>query len=156
MRCRHCLLLFGSQHAFNSHIADKCQAAGGGGVQVSPATWRSSLDRTLPALEEHCGESVGTNSAVTCRYCGKPWLSQLSLSQHIRIKHMVESQRDCAAALADKGAQVPSRRVWTEDQRQAFLDCADCMGWSNHSVIAAHCSLLVHQVRNFKLKFSRS
>ena len=56
---------------------------------------------------------------------------------------MTESQRDREVELM--GVR-PSRQVWTEDRRQAFLDIADRV---KHSVIATYLGLTVRQITNF-------
>ena len=70
---------------------------------------------------------------------------------------MTESQKDRVEELSVGAAfGSSSRELWSEDRRLAFLNVADRVGWSDHSAIARHLDLTVHQIRNFKQKFSRS
>ena len=104
-RCRHCRLCFSNRRAFNNHVEGKCRgrdegSSAGAGVTVPGET--AAQQSTLP-LSGRCDESARTASVRTCRYCGESWPSQMSLSQHIRNRHMAESQRDRAQELAAQG-----------------------------------------------------
>ena len=74
-------------------------------------------------------------SAYDCQYCGKPWPNRMSLAQHIRNKHMADSQRDRNQEVV---VAAPTRQLWTEERREAFLDIADRVGWSMVQSLA-HC-----------------
>ena len=67
---------------------------------------------------------------------------------------MAESQQDRLEDLSGEPSGNP-RRIWTDERRQAFLEVADRVGWSNHSVIAAELDLSIRQIRNYKLKFPK-
>ena len=51
---------------------------------------------------------------------------------------------------------APTRQLWTEERRETFLEVADRVGWSNHTLIASHLGMTICQVRNFKTKFPHS
>ena len=51
---------------------------------------------------------------------------------------------------------APERQLWTEERREAFLNVADRVGWSSHSLIASHLGMTVRQIRNYKSKFPHS
>ena len=112
------------------------------------------MERDSGQQQLDCINAAEVSKGKACQYCGKVWPSRGSLSQHIRNKHMAESQQD---RIKDH-FEPPSRanRVnWTEERRQAFLDIADRVGWANHSVIAQELGLTEKQVRNFKIKFPK-
>ena len=121
---------------------------------------RGSVRRSLVVHKSFCSEATrercqeDTVSAITCRYCDKTWPSQRSLSQHVRNQHMAESQQDRLEDLSGEPSGN-QRRIWTDERRQAFLEVADRVGWSNHSVITAELDMSIRQIRNYKLKFPR-
>ena len=134
VRCRQCRELFSNRRVYNKHVGSCRAPHNGDGTHVCTVCGdRYSMQTSLHLHSECCIESVSgpsqpeTASVKTCRYCGTGWSSQMSLSQHIRNRHMAESQRDRTVELM--GVR-PSRQVWTEDRRQAFLDIADRVGWS--------------------------
>ena len=67
---------------------------------------------------------------------------------------MVESQQDRLEDLSGEPSGN-QRRIWTDERRQAFLEVADRVGWSNHFVIATELDLSIRQIRNYKLKFPK-
>ena len=66
---------------------------------------------------------------------------------------MAESQQ---ARNREPSGTAPTRQLWTEERRETFLEVADRVGWSNHTLIASHLGMTIRQVRNFKTKFPRS
>ena len=162
--CRECGEIFATRRGLIPHT-DNCR-----GVAVQE---RSHRCRECPmrfvtgsSLKPHhdlalCGSRDGgddggdsvqgrVNPSLSCHFCGSAWSTKQSLSQHIRNKHMSDSQRERGALL-----EQSSRVVWTEKRRAVFLREADRLGWDAHQGIADAVGLSVRQVRNFKLKFPR-
>ena len=96
-RCRDCPMRFVTESSLKLHHdlalcgGRDSRDDGGDGVQ----------GRVMPSL--------------SCHFCGSTWCTKRSLSQHIRNKHMSESQKERAAP-----AEQSSRVVWTEEKRLCF------------------------------------
>ena len=63
--------------------------------------------------------------------------------QHLRRSHGVVS-------FVHRCWKCKNRRNWTDERRQAFLEVADRVGWSNHSVITAELDMSIRQIRNYE------
>ena len=92
---------------------------------------------------------------LSCKYCGKAWPSNVSLAQHVRNKHMAESQVDRVKELAEPPSRAGAAN-WTEEKRQVFLRTADEYGWDDHVMLSRRTGYSIRQVTNFKLKFPKS
>ena len=92
-----------------------------------------------------------TAPEIACQYCGKPWPNRMSLAQHVRNRHMVESQQ---ARNRETRGTTPTRQLWTEERRKTFLEVADRVGWSNHTLIASHLGMTIRQVRKLQNQVS--
>ena len=162
MDCQNCRELYENRRAYNSHMK-KCGTAATSGVRPHQCGCCGTqyLRQESLKLHEGCCIQQGATSPQTgpgassygCQYCDKPWPNRMSLAQHIRNKHMADSQRDRNREVV---VTAPTRQLWTEERRRAFLDIADQVGWSSHSQIASHLGMTVRQVRNYKTKFPRS
>ena len=162
MDCQNCRELYENRRAYNSHMK-KCGTAATSGVRPHQCGCCGTqyLRQESLKLHEGCCIQQGHTppqtgpgaSSYDCQHCGKPWPNRMSLAQHIRNKHMADSQRDRNREVV---VTAPTRQLWTEERRKAFLDIADQVGWSGHSQIASHLGMTVRQVRNYKTKFPRS
>ena len=159
--CQTCRELFENRRAYNSHLR-KCSMAVPSGAWLHRCGACGAQYHRQESLELHEGCCVrqGTTpqtspsaSAYDGQYCGKPWPNRMSLAQHIRNRHMADSQRDRNREVV---VAAPTRQLWTEERREAFLDIADRVGWSSHSLIASRLGMTIRQIRNYKIKFPRS
>ena len=147
------------ERSLNCHLR-KC--TGGGGAPKRDCDLCGEQYRLPESWKIHrlyCSEAGGTlvvrrASLRICPHCGTAWPSQRSLSQHVRNQHMAEDPlvRSQQLPAESSGSQ---RTVWTDELRARFLEVADQVGWSKHSVIAETLGLSSQQIRNFKLKFPK-
>ena len=117
-RCWQCRELFSNRRARNTH-ARKCQGGGTEGTLECPVCKEKFVEpSSLMVHKSFCSDAdtsadhtrQETDSTKTCRYCGKTWPSQRSLSQHVRNQHMALSQQD---RLEEIGEDLPGsqRRI---------------------------------------------
>ena len=131
--CWHCRVLFGTKQALNAHskLCRGRMTGGSHGCTICGARYERS--QSLEIHSKLCfRDEVHLNSnrvesdersateGLSCKYCGKAWPINASLAQHVRNKHMAESQVDRVKELTKPPSRAGAAN-WKRDKSFSVL-----------------------------------